>query len=210
MKRLLLLFLVSLAVLLPAMAQNANRSGFFLDAAVGAAFGKTPKVAYSVSKEGDVSILFAHGPAWDFGFGYRLRTSNHFAYEFKVEAQSTFSYIFNAGLLKAFPLSLRYTSNEISRNISLYLTGGLGMCLGPRSCVRTNISYNPAIDYKRRAELRDVTAGIAYTLGFGVNLNTHLSMGLLLDAQFMFINKTRVGKESYNWGISGLNVAYRF
>lgn len=225
MKRIYLFLILTVSAFLSATAQNANRSGFFFEAGMGGTFGKTPMVSATYGQNYDFSINFAKGGMWNFGFGQRIKTSTHFAYEIKVNAQSAFKDILPAGLLKVYPLGLRYTSIELWDNMSLYATASAGMSFGikPNEIDGIPISYEdgryiydsskcfftPGDTYKFKTSGKS-SSGVAYAVGVGINVTTHFSAGLVLDGQYMLLSPNRIGRYSYNWGTIGGNIAYRF
>lgn len=204
----------ALCVLTPSTlkAQNANRSGFFLEAAVGGTIGDTPRVAATFSENHDFSFTYAGGTAWNFAFGQRIRTSNHFAYEVKAEVQSTTSHLMQAMTFKLYPLGLRYTSLEFWRNLSFYVTGDLGGAIGSKGIRLSGNGWHDTIDVGETKTIRTfdpLCGGVAYAIGIGVNLTNHFNAGVIFDSQFMF-RQCRFEESNLNWGIVGLKLGYIF
>lgn len=204
----------ALCVLTPSTlkAQNANRSGFFLEAAVGGTIGDTPRVAATFSENHDFSFTYAGGTAWNFAFGQRFRTSNHFAYEVKAEVQSTVSNILPAAVCKFYPLGLRYTSPEVWRNFSIYATGSLGGAIGSAGNYLKDVYYDSPLISGQTKDIKffdEVSGGAAYSVGLGVNITSHFYAGFLWDGQFMF-NQYRFDKGNRNWGMVGFKLGYKF
>lgn len=189
-------------------AQNANNSGFFLEAAIGGTIGDTPRVAATFANNYDLSFTCAGGTAWNFAFGQRFRTSSHFAYEIKGEAQSTTSHVMPAMTFKLYPASIRYTSPEVWRNFSIYATGGVGAALGSSGDRLKDDVLNLGESSGIRL-FENACPGVAYTLGVGVNLTNHFYAGFVWDGQYM-ISQYRIDKGNRNWGMVGFKLGYKF
>lgn len=211
MKKLLILFVMLTASTALSLAQNANRSGFFLEAGAGATVGSTPRVSYTLTNN-DFTFKCASGLSVDFGLGYRLRTSSHWAYEFKANAQSVTSYLKDSFVARALPVGFRYTSVEIWRNFSLYCHFNIGGALAagrgkidPWSDLKPDAHYVPVEGFDD-----DLGFGAACSLGLGINLTTHFYMEYCWDSQAIFGAYGKDGKGTYHWGMSGLVIGYRF
>lgn len=211
MKKLLILFVMLTASTALSLAQNANRSGFFLEAGAGATVGSTPRVSYTLTNN-DFTFKCASGLSVDFGLGYRLRTSSHWAYEFKANAQSVTSYLKDSFVARALPVGFRYTSVEIWRNFSLYCHFNIGAALAtnngkidPYSDLDISGNDTPIEGFKDQ-----LGCGPACSLGIGINLTTHFYMEYCWDSQAVFNTCGNDGKGMHHWGMSGLVIGYRF
>lgn len=200
----------ALCVLSPATlkAQNANRSGFFIEAAVGGTIGETPRVAATFSENHDFSFTYAGGTAWNFAFGQRFRTSSHWAYELKAEVQSTVDHILPAAVGKFYPLGLRYTSPEVWRNFSIYVTGNLGGAIGTAGNELKEWTIYPGETQETKL-FDDACGGAAYSFGVGLNITNHFYAGFVCDGQYMF-SQYRYKKSNLNWGMVGFKLGYKF
>lgn len=226
MKKLLLALVAALACL-GMQAQNANRTGFFIEAAVGGTTGSSPRVALSYDGS-TVSQYFASGASFNISFGPRMRTSNHVAFDLRFEVQSPFSYVSSVPVLKFMP-AVRYTSKEIFGNMSIYATVGVGGAIGAgyKSFYSewnwsndTNSHYGyfnqilNADGEKVKLTLGDsdpaVAAGVSYTINVGLNITSHFYAGLMWDAQYMFSQPGKDGKDTCHWGMTGVQIGYRF
>lgn len=208
MKRFLLL-LLAVCALTAVSAQNANRKGFFIEAAVGGSIGDTPRTGLSM----DGNTLMAHttgGTVVNLAFGPRFRTGEHTAFDFRVEAQANTARLTQTLVLKAMP-GIRITTGELFGNISLYVSTNIGFAAADAG----EPSYDQFIPDDGTVVEWDIfgdgaSFGVAYALGVGLNITTHFYAGLLWDAQYMF-KQVRINEpESLHYGMAGVRVGYRF
>ncbi len=232
MKKLLTTLMLLLTGATAAVAQNANRSGVFVEAGVGLFTGQTPRTSVGRTMDDQFVYTVAKGCAIDLSAGYRLRFANHWAYEWRAGLEASpahFNPFFNP---KFFPIGFRYTSTELFRNSSLYAHANLGISFCPFGDPDDfgyvegedrwiDKMYNPL----RPGETKCLEAnwnyqcGIVYSLGIGLNITNHLYAGLTYDAQ---VNISRYynayypgifhhsGHKSIYWGTIGLRIGYRF
>ena len=218
MKKVLLILTFCLIAAAAAVAQNANRNGFFMEVAVGGTTGSTPQTSYGIL-DGNLTVFHAHGTSVNFTLGARRRISSYAAYEFALELQSPTDAFTTQPVAKLMPLSFRFTTPEFWRNFSFYINFRLGGAFGNKGKLDYFDAYYPDpsdILVLRSDERRDVAlfeevaGGAAYQLGFGVNLSNHFYAGFSWDAQYMF-DQYRNGKaENLHWGMAGLLLGYRF
>lgn len=165
MKRLLLSIVCLLATIIGLQAQNANRSGVFVELQGGAAFGT---VMDKEIRTGDSWYDYDYIRQWyikggfvgSFNVGYRYATSNQFAIEMKAGAWGNFQNIDNTFTLDMLP-GIRWTTKEISGNVSMFLSLNAG-------CGLNFING-------------DVTTLIPVEVGVGVNLTNQLYAGVFLS-----------------------------
>lgn len=208
MKRFLLL-LLAVCALTVASAQNANRKGFFIEAAVGGSIGDTPRTGLSM----DGNTLMAHttgGAVVNLALGPRFRTGEHTAFDFRIEAQANTARITQTLVLKAMP-GMRITTGELFGNMSLYVSANVGFAVADSG----EPSYDQAIPNDGTVVQWDVFSnapsfGAAYAVGVGLNITTHFYAGVLWDAQYM-IKQIRIEEhKNLHYGMAGLRVGYRF
>lgn len=215
-------------------AQNANRSGFFMELGIGGLVGNTPRSSLSIA-DNIVYYKCVSGAAVDFGMGARFKTSNHWAYEFKAEGQIPLSNPANALVGRLLPVGFRYTSGELWRNYSIFvhlnIGGAITVCNGMvgRDNLRMNASeankisdiilsessaaevlYPDTPEMKIKGYVGLEGYGVAYSAGIGINLTTHLYVEGCFNAQAMFNCFGKNGKETLNYGIAALILGYRF
>ena len=218
MKKVLLLLTFCLIAAAAAVAQNANRNGFFMEVAVGGTTGSTPLTSYGILN-GNLALYHAHGTSVNFTMGVRRRISSYAAYELALELQSPTDAIKTQPVAKLMPLSFRFTTPEFWRNFSFYINFRLGGAIGSKGRLDYFDTYNPfdsEILENGKNERYDVplfkhvVGGAAYQFGLGVNLSNHFYAGFSWDAQYMF-NQHRNGKaDNLHWGMAGLLLGYRF
>lgn len=174
-------------------AQNANRSGFFLEIGAGSVVGES---SYTDTKEefsvidGSLAVISKvkrdNGFKFNVGTGYRLAVSNNWAIELKAMGVK-----YNDIAVKLMP-GARYTSKELFSNVSMYIAPNIGACL----------------------YIGDYHAlfGLGYSLGLGLNLTERISIGAVFEGHYLFddIWWTDLELESPNWGTIGINIGYRF
>lgn len=219
MKKVLLLLIFCVLAATAATAQNANRTGFFIEGAVGGTTGNTPRTSYGLDN-GNLTLYHAHGTSVNLTFGFRVRISRYAAYEITAEAQSPVDAIKTQPVFKVMPISFRFTTPEFWRNYSFYFNFRVGGALGNRGKMRylgwyydydfsdfINIDKNSRHDFYLFDE---VTGGVAYQIGFGLNITNHFYAGFSWDAQYMFNQYRNTKAESLHWGMAGLRLGYRF
>ena len=214
MKRFFVLTLLAVLISGIATAQNANRSGFFLEAGVGGLIGNTPRSSISTSN----NVMYykcLSGTAVDFGFGGRFRIGNHWAYELKIDIQSPLSSPYNNIIGRFLPVSFRYTSPEIYRNYSLYAHMNLGASIVANRGIIEYESFDTTLFPNTPSEeikglKGNVGLGPAYSLGIGVNITTHVYLEAFCNGQAIIGAYGKNGNEFINYGLVGVLVGYRF
>ena len=215
MKRFFVLTLLAVLISGIATAQNANRSGFFLEAGIGGLVGNTPRTSI-FSTDNVLYYKTLSGAAVVLGFGGRFRIGNHWAYELKIDIQSPLSSPLNNMIGRFLPVSFRYTSTEIYRNYSLYAHMNLGASIvGNRGIIEwdsfDNETFYPNTPDK---ELNGFNGGVgigpAYSLGIGVNITTHVYVEAFCNGQAIIGAYGKNGNEIINYGLVGILAGYRF
>ena len=222
MKKVLLLLIFCVLAATAATAQNANRTGFFIEGAVGGTTGTTPRTSYGLDN-GNLTLYHAHGTSVNLTFGFRVRISRYAAYEVTVEAQSPVDAIKTQPVFKAMPISFRFTTPEFWRNYSFYFNFRVGGALGNKGLIleptpwysdynHTNYNYITLgkDSHNDVSSFEEVCGGVAYQIGFGLNITTHFYAGFSWDAQYMFNQYRNTKAESLHWGMAGLRLGYRF
>ncbi len=206
MKKLIIALLCVVAAL-AAGAQNANRTGFFIEAAIGGATGSTPRTSIAFDGK-ELAAQFAGGTSFNLALGMRIKSGSHMAVDLRLEAQAPFSYVSTVPTGR-FLIAPRYISSEVFGNMSIYGTVGVGGAAGfsyPLYC--TALPTEGTYTYK--VSHGDVSPGVAYLLGVGLNITTHFSAGFVWSAQYMFNQCRTQDKENLHWGMAGLQLGYRF
>lgn len=211
MKRIILIILVAIMGVSSAMSQNANRKGFFLEAAFGGVVGKTPNIGCSIDNY-QLYMRTLSGSIFSLTFGPRFRISNHSAYECAIELQAPLKGITTQPAAKLYPVSFRFTTSEIFRNISLYGTLRVGGVVGFQGGGELgNILTAPNMPTEYFTfHSDDLRGGPAVSLGFGTNLTTHFYLGVTYDMNYFFRQYHGLKHENCLWGLLGARVGYRF
>lgn len=211
MKKILMTLLIILAAIPAAFAQNANRSGFFLELAGGGITGDSPAIGYSVANN-TVNMECAGGAALNLGFGYRLATSRHWAYEFRAEGQTSAKKPDMSLVIKILPAGFRYTSSEIFGNSSIFAHLNVGGAIGAinASYTRTLGTASPNMETQYAKMFDKGSFGVAYEAGVGINITTHLYAEALWDSQVMLSTYGKNGNGTLHWGMAGVRIGYRF
>ena len=196
MKRLFLSIVCVIVTIVGLHAQNANRSGVFIELQGGAAFGTVMDKEVAISTGGYQYDYIRQwylkgGFVGSFDVGYRYATSNQFAIEMKAGAWANFQDIGKTISLDMLP-GIRWTSKEISGNISMFLSLNAGCGL--------NFLEG------------EVAPLIPVEVGVGVNLTNQLYAGVFLSERIA----TGDGKgwPDYYYPqthtTAGLKIGYRF
>lgn len=162
MKRLLILLVGCLLIVAGMQAQNANRSGFFIELQGGGAIGTVMDYRTEVYGNGndyeDCNPYIKGGFVGGIDLGYRFATSRAFAFEVKVDAWSNFLDFGKCLYLDLLP-GIRWTSEEIASNVSMFL------------------SLNAGFGILKE----DVQMNIPIEIGLGCNLTNQFYLGLFLS-----------------------------
>lgn len=212
MKKEILVLVMAILSIGIATAQNANHTGFFLEAGIGGLVGNTPRTNIISVTDNVMYYKCLSGAAADFGLGRRTRMSNHWAYEFKVEATIPMSNTINT-LVGRCLFGFRYTSPEIWRNYSLYTHFDLGGAIVANRGIimgHDNIIYPNTEELKIRYKDYEEGFGVAYSLGIGANITTHFYAEACLNAQAMFDVFGKNGLGMANYGVIAFLLGYRF
>ena len=178
-KKFFITIVVALFASVATWAQNANRSGFFLELGAGSFAVNPPMKSVTVTykQSGEFSpvtitredrIEYMNGLKYDFAMGYRIATSAHCAVNFKIDALFDGQRLNDGGLLLTTLMpGFRYTSPELFKNISLYgmLSAGAGM--------RLSYVFDP--------EYSVVHLAVCGSVELGVNFTEKLYAGVAFD-----------------------------
>lgn len=216
MKKLLLLFALVISVAASSVAQNANRSGVFVEAGTGFLVGSVPFKDKIEWKNNTLTAYKPGGPDINLAVGYRRATSSVFAWEFKFETSSTPQAI--STLVLAFMPGIRYTTKEIFGNTSLYFGFDVGFAMGycqeqPYSSFISDLKLDS--DEQSDLDLYFESFGVKFSVSAGFNITTSFYAGLYWDYNVVsakIFNYESLKKDgmSSNWGSLGLRLGYRF
>ena len=209
MKKVLLMLLV-LCAFAGASAQNANRKGFFIEAAVGGSVGTPPVGGLSI-QDGQLMAHYYGGAMLNLAFGPRFRTGDHTAFDFRISAQANASGLAGAQTLvvKAMP-GIRISTGEIFRNMSLYFGANVGGALANRGSSWNVVPADGEVMHWSLFD-EDVSGGVGYEVSFGVNVTTHLYAGFVWSAQYMFSQmRNPFDSENLHYGMAAFRLGYRF
>ena len=212
MKKLLLLFVLVLSVAASSVAQNANRSGVFVEAGTGILVG-TPPISDFKYDNNKLSFKTPKSPDINFSIGYRRAFSNAFAWEIKVEPSFAPNYTKTTFVIALIP-GFRYTTKEIFGNSSLYFGINVGFAMGTR---QDYYSYS-------NEEFNDLcySCGAKFSICGGFNITSAFYAGAycnysILPKQISKISDfttDEFGIFSYGkinlWGSVGIRLGYRF
>lgn len=195
MKKILLIAMVMLGVVFTSNAQNANRSGLFVELSPGIYVGNTPALDVEtkqtvVGNKYVTEIVEKHlsGLNLEIAAGYRWAFARHWALDAKVGFSLPTSRTNELWTIEILP-GLRYTSKELgSSNVSLFagFNAGLGIQVSEE---------NPIF---------------AYELKVGFNLSNRFSIGLVWNALSYLEAYDGVDHNSCHTGALGINLGYRF
>lgn len=205
MKRIILLTVLAVLAM-TGYAQNANRSGFFVEASAGIfnypyystkvnVTDNTLQNVFVTTKESTFSA--------DFGLGYRFTTSKYFALEIKAKCFDLANLDKSGFLMFKLMPGIRYTTPELSSNsnISMYLALNAG-----------------AVFQLAEKDFKDEMYGkcyfgVAYDVSVGFNFTTDFYTGFIWSAQLCSVERLclNVGSTGLtHCGMLGLTLGYRF
>ncbi len=184
MKKLLFLLLLACASI-GACAQNANRTGFFMELSYGGCVGYTNvnEVTWTGSS---VEIQPLTCSAFKLDLGPRIRLGRFLALDVNVGLQGLIQKSFE-NLSVGGGLALRFTSPELFKNMSLYASAGAGYYRAITHKKQHNIDIvNDAYGYQEATEPGvykiDHTWGwLPLSFKVGLNFTNHLYGGLIFD-----------------------------
>lgn len=212
MKKLMLLIVGILLMVGDIHAQNANRSGVFVELGAGGYVGSTPRTEIGII-DNNLMVKCQSGGVFSIGVGYRLRFRPHWAYEVKAEAQTAFNNPIHGLVGRFLPVGFRYTSVEFWRNFSLYAHANLGAAIAAQPGIWTywNQQEIPNGSFtKLKGYVGDERFGPAYSLGVGLNLTTHFYLEGCFNGQSIISAVGKNGKGLLNYGTVGVLMGYRF
>lgn len=197
MKKILLIAMVMLGLAFTSNAQNANRSGLFVELSPGIYVGNTPVLDVEtkqtvVGNKYVTEIVEKHlsGLNLEIAAGYRWAFARHWALDAKVGFSLPTSRTHELWTIEILP-GLRYTSKELgSSNVSLFagFNAGLGF----------QIEFQEYLIF-------------AYELKAGFNLSNRFSIGLVWNAlSDLEFRVSGVGYNDCHTGALGINLGYRF
>lgn len=213
MKKLLLILAFIITVVTSGFAQNANRSGVFLEAGAGTYFGKLP-LSRIQWKDNKLSVLKVADPDINFALGYRRATSRVFAWEIRVEGAIDGN-VSSATVVAVMP-GFRFTTKEIFGNTSVYFGLNLGVALG------TSQYFDYIILNQDSNSSNDLDAyGGKILLYGGLNITHSFYAGVYLNLNGISDQMSEFGTSSSGsdflsdkglnlWGSFALRLGYRF
>lgn len=190
-----ILFLIFLgAFLTNGFAQNANRSGLFIEAGTGFLIGNPPiqKLEWI---DNSMNAYFPSGPDVNLALGYRGATSSVFAWEIKIEASGVPKDMRSSFVLAAMP-GIRYTTREIFGNSSLYIGFNLGFATGSSQYI-----IGGSFQLDENKEFKPIkenfkSLGAKLSLTAGINITSKLYAGLYFDYSIM---SDQIGDTNFNY-----------
>lgn len=146
------------------IAQNANRSGIFLELQGGAALGDVikPVSDYGMGSYDLYPVYLKGGVVGSVDVGYRWATSSIFAIEAKVGLWSNFADFNNTYNLRIMP-GFRITTKEIYKNSSIFFGCNIGAGYAPSNNSRHDI-FNAVAE-----------------ISTGLNINKNIYLGLFIN-----------------------------
>jgi len=210
MKKLVLLFVAALTLSFAAWGQNANRSGIFIEAGVGALAGTTPTYKAEID-HGIVKGYNVGGAGLNLALGYRYATSRFCAVEVKVEGSASPKAISPTLVLGIMP-GFRYTTRELFSNMSLFFGLNAGFAMSSDCYIYGEISGDVAskiVDCDVEGSLPDALGG-CYGLTIGINFTSSLYAGLFWDGYILSDKLCGSDEGMLHWGTAGLRLGFRF
>lgn len=214
MKKIIPIIILLVACSTSNYAQNANRSGFFIEGGAGFLVGNPP-IKKVIWKDNVLSAVKPSGPDINLGLGYRRASSRVFAWEVKTQFSIVPSAAANTVNLALLP-GIRYTTAEIFSNTSLYFGLNVGLVLGTESDFYAPGLY-PDKNWERSPDIYDFcSVGAKINLTAGFNVTSSFYAGLYFDYSIMNYQFGRLeqmnndSSDANSWGSVGVRLGYRF
>lgn len=220
MKRILLILTAFLSLVGMATAQNANRSGVFLELGGGPTFGaKLLKDGEWTGSSLIVKKAAGSGEA-NLGVGYRKASSRVFAWEIKAQL-STMPSDLEGSLTLALMPGFRYTTKELFGNVSMYFGLNAGVAIMP---VARDYYYGGIDLIIGQPDYMDFDNGLSIggkiDLQAGLNLTTKIYLGLFFDCTIinvinddsleMHMGSLDINREFSSLYSAGLRIGFKF
>lgn len=197
-----IVFIIALlTALFSANAQNANRSGLFVDLGFGVAVGNTP-ITKAYLQTNSIKIEYGEGVGAMAALGYRYAISRFTAVEAKVEYMNTFKNAAATSMFKVMPGG-RYYFVNFKDNKSIFVGANIGIAIGSEGCVNTDGKTEPA------TFLSPMKVGLALDFELGVSLTPQMCLSAFFDMQSIPQYHAK-SEDSNSWGLLGAKVSYRF
>lgn len=219
MKRILLILTAFLSLVGMATAQNANRSGVFLELGGGPTFGT--KLLKDVEWTGSSLIVKKAGSGEaNLGVGYRKASSRVFAWEIKAQLSTMPSDLEGSHTFALMP-GFRYTTKELFGNVSMYFGLNAGVAIMPQA----KGYYYGGIDLIiGQPDYMDFDNGLSVggkiDLQAGLNLTTKIYLGLFFDctiievvnadSQVFYDGSLDINREFSSLYSAGLRIGFKF
>lgn len=198
MKKLILLIAGVLLAFIGVQAQNANRTGIFIELQGGRAFGEVIHGEdYYYHSE---FTYLKGGVVGGLGVGYRYATSNSFAIEGKVNLWADFLDIGDTFNLDIMP-GIRWTSKDFSSNKSLYLSLNAGFGLNPTDAYSMFVPIEISVGFN-----------LTNNLYLGVFLTEKMCVGGGTGSVHYYAGQSShsVYLDSRSYTSAGIKLGYRF
>lgn len=199
--------LIFLSVTSTMLAQNANRTGIFIEVGAGYSMGNTPMINASVSDE-TVHFDYTDGTGIFLDGGWRQAMSAHSALEAKIQLQFNYKNTAPTTFIKFMPGYKFFFSNKGFKN--LYLGANIGVAIGSSVAVQKYSKTNSKYDTLEPAKaFDDKRIGLAYSTEIGYNLTSDSYIALSWEGQYIK-QSSPVGYSMRNWGLIGAKFGYKF
>lgn len=211
MKKLFTLFAVLMAVM-SGFAQNANKSGLYLDVGIGYALGNLPVV--NVAFEGSTfTFEYPNSAGMIIDAGYRYTQWKNSALDFKFQYQSVFNKITPSTVLKLMPGYVHFF--RMGKGRLFYAGVNAGVAFGSKGLKsgywhETGYTHSDITYSKPEAggALSPGSTGLAYAIEAGITLGKLFSLSAAWDAQILN-QYCSTGLKARNWGLASIKFGIR-
>lgn len=199
LKYILSLFMVFCAFI-NVMAQNANRSGIFVEAGLGFGMGSLPTIIGAELKDSELKVKKATGFGFDIATGYRYAYNKSSALELKLKYETLVKSVPATSAIKIMPGYKQFVSKAL---------GGSYFGINAGVIISSKGSTNRLGYVETAGFLNPMSVGFAYEVELGKCLTSNQYVGLFWDYQYLKGNSIK-GYEKRDYGMLGLQYGYRF
>lgn len=200
MKKLIILLFFLAFITALSEAQNANRSGVFIELGPGISLSSQSPINDAYLEGVNIKLDRSSGPGFLVNTGYRYTRWISSAIEIKVQYQANFSHTASTSLIKFMPGYKWFAPKSMS---GVIVGANIGVVLSS-----TGSTAEPG--YVKPAGFLDpMKIGLAWSVELGYAINRHLYSCIVWDAQSTK-GQTTQGVETCDWFMCAVKLGYRF
>lgn len=200
MKKIIILLLLLASLTVMSEAQNANRSGVFIELGPGFSASSESPINGAHLDGIDMKLERSTGMGFLFNTGYRYTKWISSAIEMKVQYQANFSHTASTSLIKFMPGYKWFAAKTLGGTI---FGANVGVVLSSTGSIVEPGNVKPA------GFLNPLKIGFAWSVELGYAINRNLYACFVWDSQYTK-GQTTSEIETCTWGMFALKAGYRF